>query len=220
MNIPLIIVLLILASLSFAIWQNIKKKKEDGNVDEAAMESEDSLFTEKPGTDLILENVRAGGILTLIGMGDNYEDVDAIVRARHIYRSEEDYWYELECDCGGKSMWLEVPNEISGELNLSTAKLSLPELGLSLSRLRLMEEDGEGEIEFKKSEFYYDDSGESEYFENGKSAGGRRFYFWYFLSSDEKVFISVNHWGRGQCDAFYGRVIQESDINIFALTAG
>lgn len=172
----------------------------------------------EPGSDLRIENVRAGGVVGLTGVGPEVEDFDLLVKARHVYDEDGFLWYDLECDRGAETVWIGIEDDDELKVWLSLKKLELSEVGLTSDSLRAIEEDDEGKIIFDDRSFHYNDCGRAIYYKNGDRSHGEKLRYWDFETKDGVYSIGVERWGEGKYVAYHSEALRTSQITVYGLS--
>jgi preprotein translocase subunit YajC len=201
------ILLLILIIVIVYFWQKNKKKKAEKE------ESVDPLDNQQ----MSIENVQAGGLIKLTTVGENMDDYDVTISRRHVYKEGGYEWFELEGDNGSSTVWLSVEKDDELEVNLAVKKSKLRVLGVSIKDLEEMENNNEGEIEYEDEKFYYESSGEADFFKDGNTNNPEAFYYWEFENENGSRFISIEEWEDGDVDVTISLPVKQSQITVFSL---
>ena len=167
------------------------------------------------GNEPRIEVMQPGGVFSLRGFGENLDDLDVVVQARHEYDEDGFRWFELEGETGGRTVWLTVETDDETELSVTLEKLKLAELGLSSSDLDRFNDDDEGGFDFRGSRYEYEDSGEATFHRNGDRAHGERFRYWEFEADDGRSSITVETWSDGTTECHVSQPLRESQLSIF-----
>lgn len=207
MDFVVILIIIGIAGMAYYFWNSNKKKKAQ----EAAP---------PPGTEeLHLENVRKGGVIRLLNVGENMDEYDVNILARHVYRSDGAEWYELEGDSGTDKIWISLEEDDGLDVSLTLRKLKLRDLGISRNDLDEMDENGEGSFEFEGKKYHYESSEEVSFFRNGNVSETNEdfFYTWEFESEDEKSYISVEEWRDKSIEVSMAQPLKESQVQVYSL---
>lgn len=167
--------------------------------------------------DLHIENVDVGGVIELRGVGELIEDFDVVVKAKHTYEEDGFYWYELECDKGGETVWIEIERDDALEVSLCQKKLKLQDIGLTAEVLKQIERKDGGKVSYNNRAFEYEDCGKATFYRNGEKARGEALSYWDFESEDEQHFITVELWGSNEYVVFYSESLRLSQIRVYSL---
>lgn len=197
------------AVIGYKIWENTAslKKSNEQNA-KAHPYSKDELR---------MENVGAGAVLHLTGIGSEMEEFDLKVISKHTYRQGESSWYELECDRGEEKVWIDMEEDDELELGISLRKLKLNDIGLKKADLEKMDDDEEGSFEFEGRKYWLEDSDEAVFYRYSDDKNAEMFYYWDFESKDGKHFISVECWSDGSYDVTYSEPIKLSQVTVYSL---
>lgn len=167
--------------------------------------------------ELRLENVTTGGVLHLTGIGPDMEDFDVNILGRHIYREGEFTWYELEGDKGDSKVWIEFEEDDELEISIKIKDLKLRELGISKSDLDKMDDREDGDFEYEREKFYYEDSGQAVFYRNGIEENAEKFYYWDFENDNGDKYISAESWD-GEIEASLSYPVKPSQVTVYSLS--
>lgn len=201
--------LLVLAGmLGFHFWREFKANaahaKDPNRVDDSE--------------ELLLKNVRAGGVVQLSRIGADMEDFDAKVIGRHAYRQGGFVWYELECDRGSsKKVWVEIEEDDEVEVTITLRKLALRDMPFGMAELKRMDDEERGSFSFEGRTYHYDDSDQAVFHRYSEEQNAEGLYYWDFETEDGKSYISVERWDDGSVDVSYAEPIDPSQIKVYSL---
>ncbi|MFQ5598486.1 MAG: DUF4178 domain-containing protein [Nitrospiria bacterium] len=208
-----IIILLVFCGLAFYF---IKKKK--------GAEKEDAGFKQRiprsptyAKDDLRIENVEAGGVIHLSGIGPDLEEFDVRILAKHLYRQGGSSWWELEGESPKGKVWIDLEEDDELELSISLKKLKLRDIALSKDDLDRIDDEEEGELAYRGEKYFYEDSDEATFYKYGNEANGERFYYWDFENDAGDKFIGVEKWSDGSFEAAYSEPIQSHQVTVYSL---
>ena len=201
----LILIILAVGALIFFITTS---RSRAGKSDEAA----------GAAADLRIENVRAGGVIALTGVGPEGEDFDLVVKARHVYDEDGFLWYDLECERGAETVWIGIEDDDELKVWLSFGKLELSDVGLTPDSVRTIEKNDEGKIVFDERSFSYDDCGRAIYYKNGDRSRGEKLRYWDFETKDGTSSIGVERWGEGKYVVYHSEALRPSQITVYGLS--
>ncbi|MBD3420001.1 MAG: DUF4178 domain-containing protein [Chitinivibrionales bacterium] len=202
MNFTIILIVILVAVIVYLLWQASRKNKA------APAQQEEKLS---------VENAGVGAVMSIRGVGPQYEDIDVIVAAKHVYREGSYSWYELVCEAGGDKYWLEIENDDDLEISITLNKLKLNDLNITPEDLARLDEEESGEITYKDTLYRYEDSGSARYLKNGDEHQAQEFYYWDFESDDGKHFIGVEQWDDDSYEASYSEALSPSEITVYSL---
>ncbi|MDX2084658.1 MAG: DUF4178 domain-containing protein [Candidatus Melainabacteria bacterium] len=166
---------------------------------------------------LRIENVMAGGVIHLTGVGETLEEFDLQVTARHRYSQGGYHWMELECDRGDRTFWLTVEQDDGLCLSLGLETLRLEDLNLTKDALARMDEEETGRVEYNGQTFFLEDSDRAVFYRSGETSRPEPFYYWDFATRDERQFISVERWEDGGVDVTWGVALRPSQLTVYRL---
>lgn len=110
-----ILFLILCGVVGFLFWKVMWKKKQG--------QGKQDLIRPYDKDELRIENVEAGGVIHLSGIGPDYDEFDVKIIARHTYRQGESSWYELEGDRGEDKVWIDMEEDDELELTITLKKL-------------------------------------------------------------------------------------------------
>ena len=167
--------------------------------------------------ELRIENVAAGGMIHVSGIGENMDEFDVTVLAKHLYREGGSSWYELEGEAGHGKVWIDLEEDDELELSITLKKMKLRDAGLSKKSLQQIDDDEEGKLSYEGETYYYEDSDEATFYKNGDEANGERFYYWDFENDDGDKFVGVERWDDGSYDVSYSESIKSHQVTVYSL---
>ena len=167
-----------------------------------------------PEDQLHVLNLDKGGIFRLTGVGNNSEEINLKVIAKHLYRQGDYYWYELECDKGGgEKIWVEVEDDDETEVSIVLEKLTLADIGMTSNRLTLIDDEETGVVSYRGLSYKYTDSDEAVFYRFCDDAKAEKLYYWDFENG--KYSVSVERWGNRDYDVFYSQKMLPSQITVY-----
>jgi len=172
---------------------------------------------QEPSTELLIQNVRQGGVIALRAVGETLEDFDLKVMGRHTYRQGDYEWYELECDKGGQKVWIDLEEDDEIELAIGMRQLDLKDLGLSKKDLDKMDEEEEGEFTFEGQIWTLDDSDSANFLRNGDESKKEKLYYWDFVSEDGKKFIGVEKWSNTEYAVTLSDTLSPGQVTVYSI---
>lgn len=160
-------------------------------------------------------NLSVGSVIKINNAGENFEDLDLKVLAKHLYTQGGYEWFEYECSAGDRKYFISVEDDDEVSIGLSLDKLKLKDLGLTKSQLKEIDDKEDGEFSYKGKTFAYDDSAKATFVKNGDEEGyHENFYYWEFEDEDEEFFVTVENWD-GSYEVSYGKYIELRQINFY-----
>ncbi len=169
-----------------------------------------------PEKELHVLNLDKGGIFKLTGVGDNSDEINLKVLAKHLYRQGEYYWYELECDKGdGEKVWVEIEDDDETIVSVVLEKLTLNnrDLNLTPAKLDIIDETESGTLQYKNANFVYTDSDKATFYKFCDDSRAEKFYYWDFESGTRS--ISVERWGDSEYRVYYCQKMKPSQITVY-----
>jgi hypothetical protein len=201
----LLFIILAVGGLVYSISSSRSQAKKNSKAAEAAPE-------------LIIENVRAGGVIGLSGVGPAVEDFDLVVKSRHVYDEDGFLWYDLECERGAETVWIGIEDDDELKVWLSLKKLDLEELGLAPDALRGFEKKSKGKIVFDGRSFRYNDCGRAIFYKDGSRAHGEKLRYWDFETKDGAYSLGIEEWGKGKYAVYFSESLRPSQITVYGLS--
>ncbi|MHC4943106.1 MAG: DUF4178 domain-containing protein [Planctomycetota bacterium] len=169
-------------------------------------------------SDDTVKDARVGDIVSISGFGDEYDDVDFVIKRRNRYESGGYEWYELLGEYKGRQVWIDWEEDDALEITATS-----PDRELRLSQLNITEEDlarmdeeesTDNFIEWDGQKFYYSESCEAGYFKD--CAGpGEGFYLWDFEGEDGETFLAIEKWEGEPFSVFTGKTIRPFNVKVF-----
>lgn len=169
--------------------------------------------------DLALTAARKGDTVSVLAMGDDYEDLDFTVDRVSYYEGDPgERWTEVSGVYRGTRIFLEVWDEPGVDVILTreSDEISFRSLGLGEPDLVRLDEtkDTSVEIGVDGVRFRFSESGEALYFEDG-SREGEGYYEWVFEEVEGPRELYVEKWEGEPFEASLGRKIQSGDCRVF-----
>lgn len=212
MSVLSLLMFIAVVGIAFYLWKMSKKNDTSSTKQQIA--------TPKPYSkdELRMENVGAGGVIHLTGIGPDLEEFDLKVISKHTYRQGESTWYELECDKGSSKVWIDMEEDDELELSICLRKLKLREIGISKGDLEKFDDDEEGSFEFEGDKYWLEDSDEAVFYRHSSDKEAERFYYWDFESEKGGRFIGIERWSNGSYDVSLSEAIKPSQVSVFSLS--
>lgn len=212
MSVLSLLMFIAVVGIAFYLWK--MGKKDDTS------SANHQIATSKPYSkdELRMENVGAGGVIHLTGIGPNLEEFDLKVISKHTYRQGESTWYELECDKGSSKVWIDMEEDDELELSICLRKLKLREIGISKGDLEKFDDEEEGSFEFEGDKYWLEDSDEAVFYRHSSDKEAERFYYWDFESEKGGRFIGIERWSNGSYDVSLSEAIKPSQVSVFSLS--
>ncbi len=206
----LILVLLGVCGVVFYMMQKKTKSR-------SSSETSSSASPPYSKNELRIENVSAGGMIHLSGIGPDMDEFDVSILAKHLYREGNSVWHELEGESTEAKVWIDLEEDDGLELTITLKKMKLRDVGLSKKLLTQMDDDEEGEITYLGETYYYEDSDKATYYKYGDETKGEPFYYWDFENKAGVKFIGVELWEGGAYDVSYSEPIAPHQVSVFSL---
>lgn len=210
------LILVLLVGMGVAAYFFWKQQSSAGKTTEKTLPKHET----KPYSpdELRMENVKAGGVLQLRGVGKDMEDFDVKVVSKHTYRQGESSWYELECDKGDDKVWISLEEDDDLEMSISMRKLKLRDLGIKKDDLMRFDEAEEGSFHFEDRKYWLEDSDAAVFYRHSADKEAEQFYYWEFEDEKSQSFISVEKWSDGSYDVTYSEPVKASQITVYSLS--
>ena len=173
---------------------------------------------ERDLSNLIITDARQGDSVSVMGAGDEFEDLDFVVDRRNRYESDDETWHELSGLYKGRRIFLEYSedDEVEVTLNLSRQELKLSDLGLTEDELSRMDEEqsASNSLTFEGQVWHYAISREVGYFRDGRGEG-EGYYTWTFESEEKKRELFIEKWEGEPFKAGVASVVNPNDIKVY-----
>ncbi|MEM7754348.1 MAG: DUF4178 domain-containing protein [Planctomycetota bacterium] len=200
-----VVVLVLLVVLGVVLYMLFKpKKKPQAPVEHLA--------------DLGPMDARKGDTVSILAMGDEFDDLDFTVDRVNRYEAGGDEWKEVSGNYRGTRVFMEawdddgvqvVVCKESDEVSFSTLGLGEPDL------IRLDEsKDTSVTIEHDGVTYRFVDSGETVYYEGG-SREAEGYYEWAFAEVDGDRELYIEKWEDEPFEASLGRRVRPGDCRVF-----
>jgi len=207
--------ILILLVIGGAAYYMMKKKSSDAEASKTEASTQRATAYSKD--ELRIENVGAGGMIHISGIGEEMEEFDVSILAKHLYRDEGSSWYELEGESVQGKVWIDLEEGDDLALSITLKKVKLRDIGISKKDLKRIDDEEEGEVRFEGQTYYYEDSDEATFYRHGDESQGERYYYWDFENDDEDKFVSVEKWTDGSYDVSFSEEIESHQVTVFSL---
>ncbi|MEG3638479.1 DUF4178 domain-containing protein [Magnetococcus sp. PR-3] len=200
-----LMLLILVAGAGFYIFiQHTKRKKA----------------VKSPQKPLVIQNVQAGGVISLRGVGPDLEDLDATILGRHTYDQDGYQWFELEGDVGSRKLWISVDEDDELEVALTLRKEPLSCLDVDEAGLQAIKQAKQGSVTFESQPFTFVETGQATFFRHGDRLppNGEDFEYWEFHSADRQSGITVEQWGEsGNIECHIYQILKASQYTVYAL---
>lgn len=167
---------------------------------------------------LKITDAQQGDVLSVVGAGDDFSDVDFTVDRREWYEAGSKRWTVLSGTWRDRRVYLEVQNDDTVEVlgNFDARKITLDELGLSEADLGEIDarQNPADFFDFDGKFWLWRQSREMGVFSEGASAG-RGFYGWLFQEQDGKRYLSVRKFEGEPFTASIWIMVEPTDITVY-----
>lgn len=163
-------------------------------------------------------DARHGDTVSVVGRGDEFDDLDFVVDRRNRYQGGSSTWYEVSGRYRGRRVYIEWYDDDELEVvgTLRDCDLTLADLGLTEQDLIRMDESqsrSEG-FEHDGARFRYEDSGEIGYFRDGQGEG-EGYYNWDFVEEGGDRLVFIEKWEDDPFEVGIATRIPPGDIRVF-----
>ncbi len=169
-------------------------------------------------TELVIENMQAGGVFAIRAFGAAMEDLDIKVLNRHLYREGRFEWIELEGETAAGTLWLEVEIDDEKMISVTLRKVDLSDIGLSREQLEQIDDDEAGGFSYEGVEYVYKESDAAVFYRNSNPNDGEKFYYWDFVEKGGELSIGVEKWEDGSFICSLSQAVRESQITVYSLS--
>ena len=167
------------------------------------------------------DSVRAamvGDVVTIAGLGLEYEDCYFFIERRHRYTTGPDSWYELECADGETRVWVEWTDgyDLSVSATGNPDPIGLDGIGLTEDDLIQLDEQHsiDNFINVDGQDYRYRNSAEV-FFYRDCSGPGEPFYHWDFLSDDGLRILSITKWEGRPFEVVFSEVLSSDSVTLY-----
>ncbi len=189
------------------------------------MRNRDIKKNSKPDIDenaLVIQNVKAGGIIKLTYLDGHNGEVNLKVLSRNLYTEGDFYWYELECTTNeGEKVWIDVEDDDKLTVSAVIAKPTASELVFSAS-LASIDDNERGDVRYKNRRYVYIDSGDAVFYKHCDDRKKERLYYWDFQSGN--YIVSVEEWkndeGKKDMEYYYSQILPPASITVYSVNGG
>ena len=199
----LFLILLIIAGFAFIVWMLKDKRKREVRNSDGPQNQVDNI-----------QQVGAGTVLSLSGIGDDIEDFDVVVQAKHLYVEDGFEWHELECERGAEKVWIEIEMDDELELSICRNEMSIKDAGFSVDDLERIERDDDGKLTVNGVKYRFEEWGKAIFYRNQNRSQGEQFKYWDFESKDGRKFLTVERWGQREYKVFLSEELRPSQYRI------
>ena len=167
------------------------------------------------------DSVRAamvGDVVTIAGLGLEYEDCYFFIERRHRFTTGPDSWYELECADGETRVWVEWTDgyDLSVSATGNPDPIGLDGIGLTEDDLIQLDEQHsiDNFINVDGQDYRYRNSAEV-FFYRDCSGPGEPFYHWDFLSDDGLRILSITKWEGRPFEVVFSEVLSSDSVTLY-----
>ena len=167
---------------------------------------------------LDITDARHKDVVSILGLGDDFEDLDFTVDRKNRYESGGEKWYEVSGMYKGRRVFAEYheDDELEVTVNLGKKKVKLADLNQTESDLVRMDEERSSSngFEFEGLRWNYDSSNEVGFFQDGLG-GEEGYYCWNFTSQDNLRQLFIEKWEGDPFEGGIAEVVNPSDVKVF-----
>ncbi|MDV7339913.1 DUF4178 domain-containing protein [Terasakiella sp. A23] len=223
MSSTFLLVLIIIAVIAFiAIWMVNRKSAQQEAKQIAARD-----IALPDGQDHTILNLRKDGVFSLRAFGNDMDDLDVHVLARHLYSDDDSEWFELEGEAGGRKVWLTVFDDDELEISITLEKKKIDAVDVTMDELETYARKQDKGKSAKRPKFDYegrtyklDCYDEALFHKNSVRSSRERYEYWEFESDDETRAISVEKWSDGSVEVHVSQTVNENQITVFSVSGG
>ena len=169
---------------------------------------------------LIIQNVKAGGVIRILNLEGFDTDLDLKCVSRNLYMEGDYSWYELKCvNADGQIFWIDIEDDDELLVSVVLKKLQAQELKFSGS-LQDIDENEYGAVIYNGTSFNYIDSGDAVFYKRCDNANKEKLYYWDFQKGNKLV--SVEEWqnstGKSDMEYFYSQIINPASIIVYSIS--
>jgi len=202
----LLILLVALIVVLVTLLSNKKKKPAETFVDLADLKPTDA---------------DRGDTVSVLAMGENYDDLDFVVDRINRYEADGERWSELSGEYRGGRVFLELYEDDGLEITLTRPQdgIDCNDLPLGEADLIRFDESQTGSFAWADSDWAFEESGELIYFEDGRGSG-EGYYNWSFRETGAggevgERYVFVEKWEGEAFEAMLGSRVRPGDVRVF-----
>lgn len=175
-------------------------------------------ISEYDENELIIQNVKKGGVIKIANVEGKLEPLELKVIGRNLYMEGDYSWYELECiDANNEKYWIDIDNDDELIVSIVIEKPKKEDLKFS-SSLEDIDENEKGSVKYKGDTYFYTDSGDAIFYKYCNDKYKELFYYWDFKRANG--IISVERWknpnGKSDTSYFFSQIIKPSSITVYS----
>ncbi|HCC57350.1 MAG TPA: hypothetical protein DEQ47_08805 [Solibacterales bacterium] len=167
---------------------------------------------------LSVTEARAGDTLSIVGVGDEYADLDFTIDRRNSMEAGDRRWFEVSGMYKERRVYLEVEasDEVSVRGMFDGKRFTLDELGLSEDDLATIDErqNPADNFEFEDKVWMYRWSREVGVFQEGNETG-RGYYGWVFQEQGGKRLLAIRKYEGEPFTAAVLLPVNPGDVTVF-----
>jgi hypothetical protein len=167
---------------------------------------------------LTVTDARMGDVLSVLGAGDDFSDVDFTVDRCDSYEAGSRQWKALSGTWRNRRVFLEIHNEETVLVlgNFDGRTITLDEIGLSEADMAELDsrQNATDFVDFESKFWLYRFSREMGVFSQGHDTG-RGFYAWQFQEQDGKRFLAVRKFQGEPFTANIWIKVEPADVTVF-----
>ncbi len=171
-----------------------------------------------PSQDDTIRAARVGDVLTISGLGLEYEDRYFFIERRHRYTTGPETWYELVCSEGDTQVWIDWTEgyDLAISATGNPEPSGLGSIGLSEDDLVALDEQHsiDNYVTIEGDDYYYRNSAEV-FFYRDESGPGESFYHWDFLSENDLRVLSITKWEVRPFEVVFSEVLSPDNITLY-----
>ncbi|WP_168203176.1 DUF4178 domain-containing protein [Marinobacter fonticola] len=201
-----LLLLLVFGVLGYGAYRLWSNRQQNGN-------RASPLSTSTP-SNATIEQVRPGGMIQLPPHGEDMEERDVQITARHAYRQDGFNWYELEGQSGAGTVWLDVEHDDELETSVTLQRLALDDIGLTTDALAGLKQGAT--VNWQDKAFRFAEKGRAQFLKNGDAQSAEALEFWDFEGDDERHDLGIERWDQDY-RVYVTQRIDPARIRIYSL---
>ena len=166
-----------------------------------------------------IADARVGDVFTISSASVTYDDAYFIVEKVNRYEGYAGDSHELLAVDGDTRLWVEWSGQgsaLSIAVRAEERPMSIERLGLTEADLKRMDEEHslDNGFEYDGAHYYYGNSGELFFFEDG-AGEGHGLYGWEFADYDHRRFASIVKWEGTPFEAYLSESVSPESISVY-----
>lgn len=163
-------------------------------------------------------NVGPGGVIGFQQVGPEFEDFDIRVTAKHLHKQGTYRWQEVEGESARGPLSVVLGNQSGGGMFVTLKRVTLKDLGVSLTDLAKIGDEQQGSITFEGQVFEFFQSGSALLCPNGDELVPQHYDFIVFRRDEDRESIDITRDDSGAVQIYYRVAVATSQVTVFSIS--